>query len=66
MSLTYLAVNKDINSKRKFADNHFHNISRLFDALPNFSFTTNETMDDYYLQTWYIRIASRVAKRLTT
>ena len=32
--------------------------------LPNFPFTTSETMGDYYLQTWYIRVASRVAERL--
>ena len=29
--------------------NHFHNILRHFDVLPNFSFTTSETMRDYYL-----------------
>ena len=29
--------------------NHFHNILRLFDVLPNFSFPTTETMSDYYL-----------------
>ena len=29
--------------------NHFHNILRLFDVLPNFPFTTSETMWDYYL-----------------
>ena len=29
--------------------NHFHNILRLFDVLPNFRFTTSETMGDYYL-----------------
>ena len=29
--------------------NHFHNILRLFDVLPDFPFTTSETMDDYYL-----------------
>ena len=28
---------------------HFHNILRLFGLLPNFLFTTNETMRDYYL-----------------
>ena len=27
-----------------YSYNHFHNIVRLFDALPNFSFTTSETM----------------------
>ena len=31
---------------------HFHNILRLFEVLPNPSFTTSETMLDYYLQTW--------------
>ena len=29
--------------------NQFHNILRLFDVLPNFPFTTSETMCDYYL-----------------
>ena len=29
--------------------NQFHNILRLLDVLPNFSFTTSETMGDYYL-----------------
>ena len=27
----------------------FHNILRLLDVLPNFPFTTSETMRDYYL-----------------
>ena len=27
--------------------NHFHNILRLFDVLPNFLFTTSETKNDY-------------------
>ena len=31
--------------------NHLHNILRVFDVLPNFHFTTSETMRDYYLQT---------------
>ena len=31
-----------------FYYNHFHNILRLFDVLTNFSFTTSETMRDYY------------------
>ena len=51
-------------AKEIFADNRFHNILRLFDILPNFPFITSETMHDYYLQTWYIRVASRVAERL--
>ena len=29
------------------AYNHFHNILRLFDVLPNFTFATSETMSDY-------------------
>ena len=29
--------------------NHFHNILKLFDALPNSPFATSETMRDYYL-----------------
>ena len=44
--------------------NQFYNILRLFDVLPNFPFTTSETMCDYYLQTWYIRVATRIAERL--
>ena len=44
----------------------FHNILRLFDVLSNPHFTTSETIGDYYLYTWYIRIASRVAERRKT
>ena len=44
----------------------FNNILRLVDILPNFSSTTSEAMPDYYLQTWYTRVASRVAERLKT
>ena len=44
----------------------FHNILRLFDVLSNPHFTTSETIGDYYLCTWYIRIASRVAERRKT
>ena len=32
-----------------FIYNHFHNILRLFNVLPNSPFTTNEKMRDYYL-----------------
>ena len=46
--------------------NHFHNISRFLDVLPNFSFTTKETMHDYYLKAGYIKVTSRVAERLKT
>ena len=43
--------------------NRFHNILRLFDVLPSFPFTTSEMMDDYYLWTWYIRVASGLAEQ---
>ena len=46
--------------------NHFHNILRVFGFLANFSFTTSETMRDYYLITWNISVALRVAERLKT
>ena len=36
--------------KKKIAEHHFHNILILLDILPNFLFTTSETMRDYYLQ----------------
>ena len=40
--------------------NQFHNILKRFDVLPSFLFTKRETMRDYYLQIWYIRVASQV------
>ena len=51
--------------KKKYSYNQFHNILRLFDVLPNFSFTTSETIDDYYM-VYTRRAASRVAERLKT
>ena len=54
------------NYQMKLFYNQFNDILRLFDVLPNFPFTTSETMYDYYLQTWHIRVASRVAERLKT
>ena len=42
--------------------NQFHNILRRFDVLPSFLFTKRETMRDYYLQIWYIRVASQVVE----
>ena len=45
---------------------HFHNISRLFDILPNSPFTTSETKHYYQQQTWFIRVAARVVERLKT
>ena len=44
--------------------NQFHNILRLLDVSPNFLFTTSETMGHYYLETQYVRVASRVASRV--
>ena len=40
-----------MKSKRKenFAEHHFQNILRLVDVLSNFTSTTCETIDDYYL-----------------
>ena len=46
--------------------NHFDNILKLFDVLLNFLFTTSEAKRDYYLQTWFTRVASRVAEQLKT
>ena len=43
--------------QNKNLQDHFYNISRLFDVLPNFPFTTSETMRHYYLQTRHIRVA---------
>ena len=40
---------------------HFYNTLRLFNASPNFIFTTSEEMLNYYLLKEYIRVASRVA-----
>ena len=31
-----------------------------------FYFTTSETIGDYFLKTWYIPVASRLAKRFQT
>ena len=33
--------------RESFADNHFHNILRLFDVLPNVPFTTIEMKRHY-------------------
>ena len=57
---------KTEKSKENFAGSQFQNILRLFDVLPNFPFTKIEATDDYYLLTWYIRVASEVAEQLKT
>ena len=33
------------------------NILRLFDVSTDFPLTTSETMCNYYLKTWYMRVA---------
>ena len=54
----YITVFLSIKTKYYFSADcsHCHNILRLFDVLPNFPFTTSETMRDYYLQTWYLQV----------
>ena len=46
--LTNLGINTNIKAKENFADNHIHDISRLFDVLSIILFTTSQTMCDYY------------------
>ena len=66
IAFTKFTVNIDIKSKRNFGDNQLHNILRLFDVLPNFPFTTIETIPDFYSQIWYIQVFSQFAERLKT
>ena len=61
---TILENGSQLTAVASYVYNHGDNISRFFDVLLNFSFTTSEKMCDYYLQTWYIRVASRVVERL--
>ena len=42
---TYITNNRFTSQN----SNQLHNIFRLFDVLPNFPFTTSETMHNYYL-----------------
>ena len=58
-----ISIELDLEIYHMDTNNNFHNIVRFFDVLPNFSFTTSETRRDYYLQTWYIRVSSRVAEQ---
>ena len=46
------------------AYNHFHNILRLFDVLPNLPLITSETMRNYYLQTWYNELPNDLRLRI--
>ena len=42
-----MIIRKDKGTEeKKYNYNHFHNISRLFDILPNIPFITSETMGD--------------------
>ena len=36
-------------STLQFAYKQFRNVMRIFDVLPNFAFTTSESMNNYYL-----------------
>ena len=45
--LTIGALNKDIKTKENFEDSHGHNILRLFDVWPNFSFITSKAKPGY-------------------
>ena len=65
MFLTNLAIIRNIKRKRKFAENHFLNIMKLMDVLTIIFFTIYFSCN-YYVQAWYIRVASLVAKRLKT
>ena len=47
----------ELRLNMNWAYNHFHNILRLSDVLPNFPFTKSETMRDYYLSRRYIRVS---------
>ena len=66
ISLTKPKLLAALMIRTKSIYSQFHNILRLFNVLPNFRLTTNEAMGDYYLKTWYIRVASRDAERLKT
>ena len=46
------------NANETFAGNHFHDILKHFDVLPNFILNTSKTMLDYYLQIWCMQVAS--------
>ena len=63
--------NENWNIINKIGHSSFHIgkpaiILRHFDVLPNFPLTTSETMCDYYIKTWHIQVASKVAKRIKT
>ena len=57
---------KILKIEGNFAENQFANILRLLDVLSNFSLTISETMSNYSLKAWYIRVTSRVAERIKT
>ena len=46
--LSTVTAEKSTNTSRSIFYNLGHNILRIFDGLPNFSFTTSETNRDYY------------------
>ena len=44
-----MAIGRDLSENPSYTSfyNHFHNILRLFDILPNFPYTTSETKCNY-------------------
>ena len=50
MGLQILKITVYLQSRkvRAYICNHFHNILRFFDVLPNFTFITSETIREYY------------------
>ena len=60
---TILENGSQLTAVASYVYSHVDNISRFFDVLPNF-YLHNFLLSDYYLQTWYIRVASRVVERL--
>ena len=54
------------SKRKKSCYNHFHNILRICNVLPNVLFITSETIGDSYLHIWHTRVAPRVAEQLKT
>ena len=48
LQILKITVYSQSRKVRAYIYNHFHNILRFFDVLQNFTFTTSETMREYY------------------
>ena len=57
-------IEKDQKYEMGQVYNHFHNILRLFDVLPNFPFTTSEMMSNYYLQHGIYKLPHKLPNNL--